>query len=209
MVPALICFASVLAAVEPASSVIVRGDTECPTAAELSAALVGLVAPASPGGAPDVAELRGHGAEVIVQLANAQGDVIAEKPVPESGSCAERARTAAVIVAAWEAHLRGGMSGDLAVPPPRESPPVVAPVPGAPTPPVAPPPLPAVAAPVAAAPASPFKLEAGAGVFASFVSTQAAPAGLAELVVSRRGGRFSLGVEASPSARTAWPSTAV
>jgi hypothetical protein len=197
MVTALVCFASVLAAADPSPSVSVHGDTGCPTAADLRAALVGLVAPRSADAEPDIAELRVRGGVVSVQLSNAKGDVIAEKALPTSGACADRARTAAVIVAAWEAHLRGGMPGELAVPPvPREPPaPPTAPPPVAPSPPVEPPPPRLVAAP-AVEPSSPLEIEAGVGLFASLVSTQAAPAGLAEVVVSRRGGRFSLGLEA-------------
>jgi hypothetical protein len=208
MVPVLVCFASALAAAEPSSSVTVRGDTACPTAADLRAALVGLVAPATADAAPDTAELRARGGVVTVELANGKGDVIAKKALPASASCADRARTAAVIVAAWEAHLRGGMPGDLAVPtPPREPPlptvplPAVTPVPLAPAPATPPPKLrvvaPAPAPSSAPAPvAPPLEVEAGVGLFASLVSTQEAPAGLAEVVVSRRDGRFSLGLEA-------------
>jgi hypothetical protein len=200
MVPALVCFASVLATAAPSSSVSVRGETTCPTADDLRAALVGLVAPGSADAAPDIAELRARGGVVGVQLSNAKGDVIAEKALPTSGSCADRARTAAVIVAAWEAHLRGGLPGDLAVPAvPREPPPVVPPVAPAP-PPVAPapppPPPPPVPNPVVVSSAPSLEVEAGVGLFASLVSTQAAPAGLAEVVVSRRGGQLSLGLEA-------------
>jgi hypothetical protein len=196
MVPALVCFATVLAAADPSSSVSVRGGTTCPTAADLSAALVGLVAPGSADAAPDIAELLARGGVVSVQLSNAKGDVIAEKALPTSRSCADRARTAAVIVAAWEAHLRGGMPGDLAVPAaPREPPPPPPVAPSPPPPPVVPPPPRLVVVP-SVMPAPPLEVEAGVGLFASLVSTQAAPAGLAEVVVSRRGGRFSLGLEA-------------
>jgi hypothetical protein len=197
MVPAWVCFASVLAVADPSSSVSVRGDTTCPTADDLRAALVGLVAPGNADAAPDIAVLLARGGVVSVQLSNAKGDVIAEKALPTSGSCADRARTAAVIVAAWEAHLRGGMPGDLAVPavprePPPPAPPPVTPSPS--PPPVEPPPPRLIVAP-SVPPSSPLEVEAGVGLFASLVSTQAAPAGLAEVVVSRRGGRFSLGLE--------------
>ena len=197
MVPALICLAAALAAADASPSVLVRGDTECPSPDELRAALLGLVAPATASTTPDVAELHGNGGSMTVRLLNAEGDAIAEKTLPAQASCGERARTAAVIVAAWEAHLRGGLQGDLSVPPPPPPPPL--------PPPVAAPPARADLAPerpvtvVRAAPAAttpPLELEAGAAIVASVVSGHVAPAALVEVVGALRGGWFAVGLGA-------------
>src|SRR5664279_2024973 len=87
--------------------VTVSGHTDCPTPAELETALVGLVNPAQAPLAPDLLELFERGGTVRVRLSSAAREVIGEKPLPRSLSCAERARTAAIMVAAWEARLRG------------------------------------------------------------------------------------------------------
>jgi hypothetical protein len=202
MVPALIFLAAALAATDASPPVLVRGDTECPSPGELRAALLGLVSSVPTSTPPDIAELHGQGGSMTVRLLNAQGDAIAEKVLPAHASCGERARTAAVIVAAWEAHLRAGLQGDLSVPAP-------APPPPAPPPPMTPP----VAAPPARADlaseravtvvragppptTTPLEVEAGAAIVASVVSGQVAPAALVEVVGSRHGGRFAVGLGA-------------
>jgi hypothetical protein len=110
-VSGLIDIAVVLVAMAAGPGVDVRGDTACPSAVEVRAALEGLVLPTAPAAAPDVAELRGHDGGVSVRLVGASGEFIAEKPLPDRETCGERARSAAVIVAAWETRLRAGLAG--------------------------------------------------------------------------------------------------
>ena len=85
-----------------------RGNASCPTPGALEAALVGLIpSPAAPAAPPDVVEICDQGGSVTVRLSSARGEVIGEKRLPDRLSCGERAQAAAVVVAAWEARLRG------------------------------------------------------------------------------------------------------
>jgi hypothetical protein len=174
-------------------SVDVRGDTECPSPAELSAALVGLVPASATPASPDVAELRAVDGVVSVRLVNAKGDVIAEKILPASPSCAEKARTAAVIIAAWEARIRAGMLGGLSVPRPERAPPPPTPPPVVQVKIVEAPARPAMIVRDVAPPA-PLQIEPGAAVFASLVSGELAAGLLAEAALSRRDAPFALGI---------------
>ena len=185
----------------------VRGNAECPTPAALAAALEGLIAPmSSPTSAsarPDVVELSGHGAEVKVKLTSANGDLLGEKRLPERLSCGERAQTAAVMVAAWEAHLRGvaGPIGSAAgVHVATQPPPVAVP---APAPPVKPPESlaavvarPADSASGARAAGAPIQLETSASLFASVTSAGVAPGGIFEVAVARADAPLALDVGA-------------
>jgi hypothetical protein len=159
----------------------VRAETTCPTASEVSAALEGLVAPPAPPAAPDVVELAGQGPSITVTLRSAAGQVIAEKRLPGSPSCQERARAAAVIVAAWEAHLRAGAAP--AWPPESRPPPPAAPDATVRAP--APPPAP-----------EPIRVATSAAVMLSVAAGGASPAGMVEGTFSRGRSRFALGVGA-------------
>ncbi len=167
----------------------VRGNAGCPTSDALAAALAGLIAPppASATGS-DVVELSGSGASVKVKLTSAGGDVIGEKRLPARLSCGERAQAAAVMVAAWEAHLRGvaGPIDPTATQLPATQPaPVAVPVPPAPVPP-APSPV-VVTRPAESAPtgSAPIQLETSAALFASVNADGVAPGGIFELAIAR------------------------
>lgn len=166
-------------------SIDVRGDTVCPSAEEVGAALVGLVSSPSPSGAPDVVDLSRENGSIRVRLSNAAGEVVAEKHLPEAPSCAERARAAAVIVAAWEVRLRAGLQPPVEVPrlAAREALAVPAAQIARPAAPAAPPP-------------PPLEMETGAVIFASLAGGTVAPAAMLEVTVSRRDSRFAAGVGA-------------
>lgn len=183
----------------PPAVVTVRSTTDCPTAAAVEAALRGLLPAAraaSEGPAePDVADLRVEpGAAqgvTIVRLQTAGGTLVAEKPLPLPLTCLERADAAAVIVAAWEARLQSDARASLPAPEVR-----TAPLPPAPTPDVdrAPPTL--VASSARAASAREWRIDAGAGLFASFQGGDVSPGIAVELAVAPRPSAFSLGVGA-------------
>ena len=209
-----------------ASAVRVRGDTTCPTAAEVNAALFDLVAPPTAPAAPDVVDVIGRGNSVTIRLANAAGEPIAEKRLPLGLSCAERARTAAVMVAAWEVRLHPGMQPSLSVMNARSSYSIAMDLPpaesvldaaatrstgGLPGPelatraPAAPVAAPArsaasAAAAVAVSPprltASDIELETSAAAMASLVAKDLAPAAMVEVRVARRGSALGLGIGA-------------
>jgi hypothetical protein len=173
-------------ALQAAGGMDVRGDSACPPPSEVGTALVGLVAPVPAPAAPDVVEITGAGDSVTLRLWNAAHQLLAERRVPPSPSCAERARAAAVIVAAWEAHLRAGAAPMWPLPP------------GAPAP--ASPPLPRPdAPPVAARPATPpppapVQVETRAAVLVSVAAGDVAPAALLEARLTRRGSRLAVGI---------------
>jgi hypothetical protein len=89
-------------------AVVVRGNTDCPSPSAVSDALVGLLAPPWAPATPDIVEVSRRGLTVAVTLTDGAGHLIAEKSLTETGTCAERAETLAVMVAAWETHLRAG-----------------------------------------------------------------------------------------------------
>ncbi len=121
-----------------APPVIVRGATACPTPREIGAALVGLLPRDPSQAAPDVLQVmggeetsvdgggsgetsgggggssgaggaRGGAGAIRLVLTNAAGAPIARRSLlAGAASCAERARTVAVVVAAWEARMRAG-----------------------------------------------------------------------------------------------------
>jgi hypothetical protein len=157
----------------------VRGNASCPTPAALEGALVGLIpSPAAPSAAPDVVEILDHGGAATVRLSSARGEVIGEKRLPDRLSCAERAQAAAVVVAAWEARLRGVAAEVRAPmqPPPQAAPPApVAVV-------VARPNDRVVAPPPARAP---IQVETRAALLASVTSSGVAPAGTFEVSLGR------------------------
>jgi hypothetical protein len=113
-----VCFGWVLHAASGAgaSAVAVRGSTTCPTARDVTAALAGMLPRPNADLAPDVVDLNAQDKSIIVRLISAAGELIAEKRLPDSLSCAERARTTAVIVAAWEVRLHAETQPNLSVP---------------------------------------------------------------------------------------------
>jgi hypothetical protein len=110
---------------DPAARALnVTGATACPVAADVEAALTGLIPARDPGLPPDVAELKDDTDSVVVTLRRDSGEPIGEKRLDPGLSCPQRARAAAVIVAAWEARLATPAAA-LVVEAPAPSPPVV------------------------------------------------------------------------------------
>jgi hypothetical protein len=119
---------------------MVRSTTDCPAAAAVQQALLGLLTEAPPASseAPDVAEINADEGGAVLRLRNVRDGAVAQKGLPATLSCADRAMAAAVIVAAWEIRLRGERAAWPA--PPEATAPRVAVVPSqsivGPTPPV-------------------------------------------------------------------------
>jgi hypothetical protein len=87
---------------------MVSGSSTCPTAAEVSEALDGLIGPAPDRNPADHVELTSAAGATLVRLrSGADGAAIGERLLPATGSCAERARAAAVVIAGWHARLQG------------------------------------------------------------------------------------------------------
>src|SRR4029079_17738858 len=123
------------AVADPAAVALpVTGATACPVAADVAAALNGMIPPRDPEAPPGVAaeppravsELRDDSGSVVVSLRRGSGEAVGEKRLDPGLDCAQRARAAAVIVAASEAALRHPAATLVVQPPPAPGPPVVA-----------------------------------------------------------------------------------
>jgi len=91
----------------------VRGDSNCPTPAEVAAKLPALLPSSRPmeiSGTPDVVVIEGTGKSTIVRLLERGKRTVEERTLEDASSCAERATAAAVLVAIWEAHLHSDVS---------------------------------------------------------------------------------------------------
>ena len=147
-------------------SIEVWGDTTCPAAADVQAALEGLMAPDSASPVSDVAELTPDGGTVVVTLRRVSGEPLGEKRLDAGQSCDERARAAAVVIAAWEAKLAPQAAALVVQAPP---PPLVV---QADQPPIAIPP-------------PPTRVEPGVSLGGSINGTTLAPAATLEVAVAR------------------------
>jgi hypothetical protein len=157
-----------------------EGEGTCPSPAAVVAALTGLLAPRETGIAPDVVRLRVEGSSAVISLSRSNGSPIGEKRLLDKGPCADRAREAAVVVAAWEARL-ATPADPLIIGDPRggavERPPTVSHAARADL----------EEAGMAGSPSrrGMLKLELGAAVAASLNGTSVAPAAVVELDVTR------------------------
>ena len=123
MATAVLAFA--LAAAN-APSVQVQGTSRCPTASEVAAILPELL-PATEASAPDVAWIEAAGLDLQIELRSLTGEVLSSRRLTSSGTCADLATIAAVVIASWTAERNPGISllqpGVLAPPTPMAPPP--------------------------------------------------------------------------------------
>jgi hypothetical protein len=78
----------------------------CPSGADVELALTSLIA--SPDAQPphrDVAKIERRPDQLYVELADAEGIVIAERTLDGNASCAELGRMAAILIASWESDV--------------------------------------------------------------------------------------------------------
>jgi hypothetical protein len=174
----------------------VTGD--CPSAAAVRERLGKLVGPAGPGRVPDVAHVEVVGATLAIDLRRETGEIIGDKRLPLGAGCAERAESAAIVLAAWEAqlgdHAAATLSPPVTPPPAREVVTASSPPPQPPPPPATAPTVvsnPARSAPPTAAPGG-WALSPGGSLLASIDSDDTALAATAEEVVSWRGSPFAV-----------------
>jgi hypothetical protein len=127
MATAVLAFA--LAAAN-APSVQVQGTSRCPTASEVAAILPELL-PATEASAPDVAWIEAAGLDLQIELRSLTGEVLSSRRLTSSGTCADLATIAAVVIASWTTERNPGISllqpGVLAPPKPMAPPPPSAP----------------------------------------------------------------------------------
>ncbi len=151
----------------------VTGATACPPAGEVEAAVAGLLGPRDSAAAPDVATVSDDADTIVVALRRGSGEVIGEKRLDAGLTCDQRARAAAVIIAAWEARLP--TQATMLIVQPQSPAPDTA----------------SVVTRIEAAPAPharPFRVEPGVSVGAALNGTTLAPAGMIEVAFSRPNG---------------------
>ncbi len=131
----------------------VQGTLTCPTPAEVSQHLAGLLPERGSTEAPSRAHLSAGEGFVHIALVGPDGGLLAERRLDRSGPCGEMAEAVAVILAAWQAQYSPTL------------------VPGA----IEPAAPAAVASPaLEVVPTRPWLFDAGLGVLTSMVGTQAA-----------------------------------
>jgi hypothetical protein len=168
-----------------ATPVEVQGESTCPTASEVAAILPELLPPTE-ASSPDIAWIEAAGLDLQIELRAHSGEVLFSRRLTSSGTCADLAIIAAVVIASWTAERNPGISllqpGVLAPPQPKPFPP--------PPPAPAPPPSREVLAPAAQGRKPEFDFSAGLG---SSVNS-AGFVGAARAEVGMRGRRFGLRV---------------
>jgi hypothetical protein len=111
-------------------AVIVEGGADCPSPTAVSGELARIMTVPEIEGPGDSVQISSAGDTVTVSLRNAEGAVLGERRVSAEGTCEERARAAAVIVAAWLTDIhpeyRNALPQDAppATPPPAPPPPL-------------------------------------------------------------------------------------
>jgi hypothetical protein len=94
--------------IERAPAPEVSGDTRCPRPEDVAAALARMLAPGAPASPADRAALREDEGALVIVVRRPSGEIIGEKRLPATLSCAVRAEAAAVAIAALEARTAGG-----------------------------------------------------------------------------------------------------
>ena len=87
----------------------VQGPSQCPTAAEVAAILPELLPPTE-ASSPDIAWIGADGLDLQIELRSRTGEVLSSRRVTSSGTCADLATIAAVVIASWTAERNPGIS---------------------------------------------------------------------------------------------------
>jgi hypothetical protein len=101
--------AASLFALAAASTVEVQGASRCPTAAEVANILPEML-PAAETAYPDVAWIEAVGPDLQVELRSPASEVLFSRRLSSSGTCADLATIAAVVIASWTAERNPGIS---------------------------------------------------------------------------------------------------
>jgi hypothetical protein len=105
-----------------AAVVEVESPSGCPNGADVQAQVASLIDDGGASFAPDHVLISSEGTQLVIQL-KGQGNLpTIQRVLPASGSCSDRAYTAAVIIARWETEIHH----EVTLRPPPASPPVVA-----------------------------------------------------------------------------------
>jgi hypothetical protein len=98
-----------LSAAASTPPVRVEGDSRCPTSSEVAAILPELL-PAAEVPYPDIAWIEAAGVDLRIELRSPTGEVLFSRQIASSGTCAELATVAAVVVASWTAERNPAIS---------------------------------------------------------------------------------------------------
>jgi hypothetical protein len=108
LIPGSLSMAAAPAGID--GTVVVEGDSACPSPADVgsrvSALLAGDTTATATPAAPARARVDRTGAELRVRLADENGAAIAERHLPATGSCPELAEVVAVTIGTWLGQLR-------------------------------------------------------------------------------------------------------
>ena len=101
------------------------GDSACPTPAEVRDRLAQLSnsTAGDPGSDQHRANLSSKDGMVHVELLGSDGRLLAERTLERTGSCADLAEAAAVVISTWEAEFRPNVATSVVLPPLAPSPP--------------------------------------------------------------------------------------
>jgi hypothetical protein len=115
-------------------AVQVEGQSRCPTASEVAAILPEML-PATEAPYPGIAWIQGDGLNLQIELRALDGEVLFSRQIMSSGTCADLATIAAVVIASWTTERNAGISllqpGVLPPARPATAPPPSVPVTGA------------------------------------------------------------------------------
>ncbi len=101
------------------------GDSTCPTPAEVRDRLAQLASATAgySGSDPHRANLSSSDGMVHIELLGSDGRLLAERTLERSGSCADLAEAAAVVISTWEAEFRPNVATSVVLPPASPPPP--------------------------------------------------------------------------------------
>lgn len=91
------------------SSIQVQGDSLCPTATEVAALLPDLL-PATETPYSGLASIDASGSDLVIELRSASGGLVFSRRLASTGTCADLATIAAVVIASWTAESDPGIS---------------------------------------------------------------------------------------------------
>jgi hypothetical protein len=94
------------------------GEIGCPAVPAVEARLAALL-PASTSASPHAATLTRTDGGIALELRRADGTPIGRRTIAPGATCAATADSIAVVIAAWEAQVRGEPGPRVALPPPR------------------------------------------------------------------------------------------
>ena len=92
-----------------ATPIQVQGTSHCPTPAEVAAILPELLPPTE-SSSPDIAWIEAAGLDLQIELRSLAGEVLSSRRLTTSGTCADLATIAAVVIASWTAERNPGIS---------------------------------------------------------------------------------------------------